>query len=103
MPSVTKELGGPVGELVMVSAELLHKLPPEPVVTGQYMTLAVEAWIIQLSQVLPFLSVEYEIETDDVGVTVHKGPSALLATPLFESALDKDASNELDRVLQSEG
>ena len=53
IPSVTNEFGGPVGEAVMVDAVLLHKLPPEAVVTGQNMTLAVEAAIKQLSQVWP--------------------------------------------------
>jgi len=51
IPSVTKEFGGPVGEAVMVEAILLHKLPPGAVVTGQNITLAVEAAIMQLLQV----------------------------------------------------
>ena len=58
IPSVTNEFGGPVGEAVMVDAVLLHKLPPEAVVTGQNMTLAVEAAIKQLLQVWPPESVE---------------------------------------------
>jgi hypothetical protein len=53
IPSVTKEFGGPVGEAVMVDAVLLQRFPPEAVVTGQNMTLAVEAAIRQLLQVLP--------------------------------------------------
>jgi hypothetical protein len=58
IPSVTKEFGGPVGDAVMVEAVLLHRLPPEAVVTGQNMTLAVEAAIRQLSHVWPPASVE---------------------------------------------
>jgi hypothetical protein len=58
MPSVTKEFGGPVGEAVMVAPVLLQRLPPAAVVTGQNITLAVEAAIMQLSQVCPPLFVE---------------------------------------------
>ena len=55
IPSVTNEFGGPVGEAVIVDAVLLHKFPPEAVVTGQNITRAVEAAIRQLSQVCPLL------------------------------------------------
>ena len=55
IPSVTKEFGGPVGVAVIVEAVLLQRLPPEAVVTGQNITLAVEAAIKQLSQVWPLL------------------------------------------------
>jgi hypothetical protein len=58
MPSVMKEFGGPVGEAVIVDAVLLQRFPPEAVVTGQNMTLAVEAAIRQLSQVWPRVFVE---------------------------------------------
>lgn len=58
IPSVTKELGGPVGDAVIVEAVLLQRLPPEAVVTGQNITLAVEAAIRQLSQVWPPEAVE---------------------------------------------
>jgi hypothetical protein len=58
MPSVMKEFGGPVGEAVIVDAVLLQRFPPEAVVTGQNMTLAVEAAIKQLSQVWPRVFVE---------------------------------------------
>lgn len=55
IPSVTKEFGGPVGVAVIVEAVLLQRFPPEAVVTGQNITLAVEAAIRQLSQVWPLL------------------------------------------------
>jgi hypothetical protein len=54
IPSVTNELGGPVGDAVMVDPGSLHKSPPRRVVIGQNMTLAVDAAIWQLLQVLPF-------------------------------------------------
>jgi hypothetical protein len=54
IPSVTNELGGPVGDAVMVDPGSLHKSPPRRVVIGQNMTLAVDATIWQLLQVLPF-------------------------------------------------
>jgi hypothetical protein len=38
IPSVTKELGGPVGDAVMVEPGLLHRSPPRPVVMGQNIT-----------------------------------------------------------------
>jgi len=61
IPSVTNELGGPVGDAVMVEPGLLHRSPPLRVVIGQNMTLAVDAAIWQLLQVLPFaVSVENE-------------------------------------------
>jgi len=56
IPSVTKELGGPVGDAVMVEPGLLHRSPPVSVVMGQNMTLAVDAAIWQLLQVLPLAS-----------------------------------------------
>lgn len=73
MPSVTNEAGGPVGELVMVEAVLLHRSPFAPVVTGQYMTLAVCAWIMQLLHSEPRALVEYEGGGAE-GVIVHRGP-----------------------------
>ena len=45
IPSVTNELGGPVGDAVMVDPGSLHKSPPRRVVIGQNMTLAVDAAI----------------------------------------------------------
>jgi len=53
IPSVTKELGGPVGDAVIVEPGLLQRSPPRLVVMGQNMTLAVDAAIWQLLQVLP--------------------------------------------------
>jgi hypothetical protein len=50
-----------VGDAVMVEPGLLHRSPPLRVVIGQNMTLAVDAAIWQLLQVLPFaVSVENE-------------------------------------------
>lgn len=89
MPSVTNELGGPVGEAVIVEAVLLQRLPPEAVVTGQNITLAVEAAIKQLSHVCPFESVEYDIEEE--GVTVHRGPPPV-AQPCDLSTLESELS-----------
>jgi len=53
IPSVTKELGGPVGDAVMVEPGLLQRSPPRRVVIGPTLTLAVAAAIWQLLQVLP--------------------------------------------------
>ena len=100
IPSVTKEFGGPVGEAVMVEAVLLQRLPPEAVVTGQNITLAVEAAIRQLSHVWPPESVEYE--TVDEGVTVHSGP-APVAIPYCFNCDDSQTLYDDDSVLQSLG
>lgn len=100
IPSVTNELGGPVGEAVIVDAVLLQRLPPGAVVTGQNMTLAVDAAIIQLSHWPPLWFVEYEMVED--GVTVHSGPSPV-AQPLAASSFESDLSYELDKSLQSLG
>jgi hypothetical protein len=58
MPSVTNEFGGPVDEAVMVEPVLLQRSAPGAVVIGQNITLAVEAAIMQLSQVCPPEAVE---------------------------------------------
>jgi hypothetical protein len=71
MPSVTNEFGGPVGVAVIVDPVTLQRLPPAAVVTGQNITLALEAAIMQLSQVCPRVFSEYDGVKE--GVIVHIG------------------------------
>jgi hypothetical protein len=71
IPSVTNEFGGPVGEAVIVDPVTLQRSAPAAVVTGQNITLAVAAAIMQSSQVCPRVFCEYDIEKE--GLIVHIG------------------------------